>query len=173
MVAAGDDVENVAERGGLSRSYDADPCGEGWDRLFASRVEQSFGFELALELFESELQRARALGFDVLGGDLQLASIFVNRDASAHDDLQAIRGTKAQQPCRGAEHDYANLSVAVFEGEVKMSGVGSAKVRNFAFHPGVVIFAFDVRADGADQVTDFPDPPLEGVEAESHLVGKR
>src|SRR4029077_5394672 len=117
--------------------YDADARRERGDRFLAFGGEQPFGFELGFELLECELKRSGTFGLDVFSGDLQLAAILVNGDAAADDDLQAVGGTKAEQARRGAEHHDTNLGVAVFQGEVKMSGLGSAKVRNFAFDPGI------------------------------------
>src|ERR1051326_985508 len=98
------DVENVAQGRALDRGDDADSRGEGRDGLLAFSGKESFGFELGLELLERELERPGAFGFDIFSGYLQLASIFVNGDASAYDYLKAVGGTEAQQAGRGAEH---------------------------------------------------------------------
>ena len=109
MMAALEHVENVAQRGGLRRCDNADARGQRWDRLLAFGGEQAFGFEFGLELLEGQLQRTGAFGLDVFGRNLQFAAIFVDGDASAHDDLQAVGGAKAQQARRRAEHHDANL----------------------------------------------------------------
>ena len=53
-----------------------------------------------------------------------------------------------------------------------MSGVGGAEVGDFAFDPGVGVFALDVGADGGDQVADIPDAALGGAESKAELVGE-
>ena len=146
--------------------------GKDGNRLFAFGGEETFGFELGFELLEGQLERSGAFGFDVFGGDLKLAAIFVDGDASADDDLKAIGRLEPKQPCRRAEHHDFDLSVAIFQSEIKMAGLGSAEVGNFAFHPGVGIFALDVGADGGDQVADLPHSAFGRAEGESHLVGE-
>ena len=147
-------------------------AGRGGIGFLRSACEQAFGFQFGLKLFEGELQRAGAFGLDVFGGDLKFAAIFVDGYAAADDDLQTVGGAKAKQARGRAEHDHANLGVAVFQGEIKMAGIGGAEIGDFAFDPGVGIFALDVGADGGDQVANFPDAALGRAEAESHLVGE-
>ena len=144
-----------------------------WNGFLALGGEEAFGFELGFELFEGQLQRSGAFGLDVFRRDLQFAAIFVDGDAPANDDLQAVGGTKTKQARGGAEHHDANLSVAVFEGEVEMSGLGGAEIRNFAFDPGIGIFAFDVGADGGDQVANLPYAAVGGAEVEVPIWSAR
>ncbi len=86
---------------------------------------------------------------------------------------KAVCGTEAQQAGGGAEHHDADLRVAVFEGEVEMSGLGGTEVGDLAFDPGVGVFALDVGADGGDQVADFPYAAVGRAKVEAHLVGER
>jgi len=167
MMAALEDVENIAKGRGLCGGHDTNPRWKLRNRLLAFGGEEAFGFQLGFELLEGELKRSGAFGFDVFGGDLQFAAIFVDGDASADDNLETVCGTEAQKAGRRAEHDDLNLGVSVFEGEVEVSGVGGAEVGDFAFDPGVGIFAFDVRADGGDEVADFPDAALWRAEGEA------
>jgi len=114
----------------------------------------------------------------VFGGDLEFTAIFVNSDTAADDYLQAVGGAETQQARRRTEHHDANLGRpfferAIFESEIKMTGIGGAVVGDLAFHPGVRIFALDVGTDRGDEVADFPDAALGRPEAEAHLVGDR
>src|SRR5579864_324250 len=170
-VTALDDVENVAQGRGLRRGDDSDASGKGRNRLLAFGGEQALGFKFCLQLFEGQLQRARAFGLDVLGRNLQFATIFINGDAPSHNHLQAVGGAETQQASGGTEHDHSDLGVAVFQGEVEVSGVGGAKVGNFSYDPGVGIFTLDVSTDSGDQVADLPDATVRRAESEAHLVG--
>ena len=89
--------------------------GQHGNRLAARGIEQAFGGQLGLQLLESNLQRARALGLKVLGLKLQVAALVVNRDSSARDDLQAVLRTEAQQPRLRAPHHDAQLRRAVLQ----------------------------------------------------------
>ena len=83
-------VQNVAQGGRLRRSHNPDPARQRGDRLLARGVKQPFRFQLGLELLERDLQRARALGLKILGGNLQFAAIFVDGDSPAQHHLHAI-----------------------------------------------------------------------------------
>jgi len=54
-----------------------------------------------------------------------------------------------------------------------MSGLGNTEVGDFAFDPGVGIFAFNVSADGGDQLADFPHAAVGRAESEAELIGER
>ena len=51
-VAAGDDVQKVADDGAGGRGDDAGGVRKGGQGAFARGVEEAFGFEALLELFE-------------------------------------------------------------------------------------------------------------------------
>jgi len=55
-MAAGDDVEEVADDGAGGRSDDSDGAGKRGQRLFAAGIEQAFSLEAFLELLEGELE---------------------------------------------------------------------------------------------------------------------
>ncbi len=170
MMTAFEDVENVAESGSLGGGDDADARRQGWDRVLALSGEETFGFELSFELLEGQLKGSSTFGFEVFGGDLKFAAIFVDGDASADNDLKAVGRLESQKLRRRAEHYDFDLGIAVFEREIKMAGIRGTEVGDLAFHPGVGVFAFDMSADGGDQVADLPYPALGRAEGESHLV---
>ena len=87
-MAAGDDVEEVADDGAGGRGDDADGAGKGGQRALAGGVEEAFGVEALLELFEGELERAGADGFHGFGDELHLAALLVDADAAADEDVR-------------------------------------------------------------------------------------
>ena len=105
--------------------------------LLAAGLEQAFGGQLGLQLLEGNLQRARALGFEVLGLELQVAALVVDGDPAASDDLQAVLRPKAQQPRLRPPHHHPQLRRAILQREVKMSGLGRPVVGDFAFDVNV------------------------------------
>ncbi len=80
-MAAGEDLDDVAERRTIERRDDPDLGRQRRQRPFASRVEEAFGLELLLQLLERQLQRAEALGLEVVAEDLVLALGLVDADA--------------------------------------------------------------------------------------------
>ena len=147
--------------------------GSDRNRLLARRIKQPFRLQFGLELLERDQQRARALGLKILGGNLQLAAIFINGDPPAQHHLHAIFGTKAQEPRLRPEHHHAYLRILVFQSEIKMPGIVRAEIRNLAFHPGIAIFPFNMRADRRHQIAHRPYAAIHRLETESELVGRR
>ena len=86
-VAAGDDVEEVANHGTCGRGDDADGAGECGERALAGGVEEALGLEALLELLEGELEGASADGLHGFGNELELAALFVDTDAAANEDV--------------------------------------------------------------------------------------
>ena len=117
MMAALEDVENVAKRRSLRGGDDADARREARDRLLALGCEKAFGFEFGFELFEGELQRSCAFGFDVFGGNLEFAAIFVDGDAPADDTCSPSAGRKRSS--RAEERNITTLSWALPSFRVK------------------------------------------------------
>src|SRR3984957_3756636 len=122
MMTPFNDVQDVAQCRSLCRSHNADPRRQRGNWLLALAGEKSLSLKFCFELFKGQLQRSRALGLKIFRGNLQLAAIFVDRHASAHDDLEAVCRAESQQARRRAEHDDANLRVAIFQREIKMAG---------------------------------------------------
>ena len=176
-VAAGDDVEEVADDGSGGRGDDADGAGKGGQGALARGVEEAFGLEAFFELFEGELQGACADGLHGFGDQLHLAALLVDADAAADQDVEAVLGTEAQEHGLAAEEDDGELGVGVLEGEVDVAGGGGTEVGDFALDPDVAVLLLDEFADLGDEVADGPDaaggaPVLKGeVELGREWVG--
>jgi hypothetical protein len=169
LVPSLEDVEHVLHSGATRRSNYPDAVRHRGHGTFAGRVEEAFFGELCLELFEGDLECTCAFWFEVFSGELQFAARFVDGDASAGDDLEAVRGLESQQPRLSAEHDDAKLGIAVFQSEIEMSGFGRAVVGDLAFHVDVCVFALDRGADGADEVADGPYASGRSLEEKGEL----
>ena len=156
-VAAGDDVEEVADDGAGGRGDDADGAGKGGQRALAVGVEEAFGFEALLELLEGELERACADGLHGFGDELHLAALLVDADAAADQDVEAVFRAEAEKHGLAAEEDDGELGVGVLEGEVDVAGGGGAVVGDFAFDPDVAVLLLDEFADLGDELADGPD----------------
>ena len=131
--------------------------GSSGQRLFALRGEESLGGELGLELLEGDLQGSGAHRLHVFGEQLHLAASLIHGDASAGDDLHSVLRTEAQQARLGAEHDDAELGVAILQGEVEVAALGRAVVGDFALDPDIGKALFKMGADGGDQLAHAVD----------------
>jgi hypothetical protein len=126
-------VDDVAEGGSAGAGDDADAVGEGREWAFAGLIEEAFGGETALELLEGELECAFSARAHGLCDELEGATGLVDGDAAAEFHVHAVFGLKGQERGTAAEHDDGELGVAVFEGEVQVTGGGGTAVRDFAF----------------------------------------
>src|SRR5260370_38802045 len=72
--------------------HDADAVGERRQGLFARGFEQPLRFEALFQLLKSKLQRALPHQVDFLDVNLIFTALFVDADAPAHGDLQAVLG---------------------------------------------------------------------------------
>src|SRR4051794_36614214 len=52
-----------------------------------------------------------------------------------------------------------------------MPGIVRAKIRDLAFHPGLAVFTFDVRAHRRNQVAHCPNAAFGRAKAEAELIG--
>ena len=131
--------------------------GVGGQRPFAGRVEEAAGFEALLKLLKGDLQRAGSDRLEKFRHDLQLAALFIDGDFAAEQDVKTVGGLEAEERGLLAKEHGRKLRVSVFEGEVDVAGGRGAEVGDFAFDPEVAVFAFDVKAHLANEITDFPD----------------
>ena len=126
-------------------------------RPLARGVEKAFGFEALLELLEGKLQRARADGLHGFGNELQLAALFVDADAAANEDVQAVFRPETEQHGLAAKEHDGKLRVGVLQREVDVAGWGGTEVGDFAFDPDVDVLLLNQFADLADELADRPD----------------
>src|ERR1700737_779620 len=87
---AGDDIQDVADRGAGRAGHHRDALRQHRNGLLARRIEEPLLSQALLQLLEGELQRAEAGRFRGYGIELQLALLVVNRQPAAHDQLQAV-----------------------------------------------------------------------------------
>jgi hypothetical protein len=140
-------------------------------RLFTAGVEKAAGFEARFKLFEGDLQRTGADRLQEFGNKLHLAALLIDGDFTAQEDVQTVGGTKAEQRCLPTKEHSRQLSIAILEGEVDVTGRGGAEIGNFAFDPEVAVFALDVDAHLTDQIADLPDAARHGrLEGEAKLA---
>ena len=134
-------------------------------------IEQPFGGQLGLQLLEGDLQRTGAFGLEVLGLELQVAALVVDRHPAAGDDLQPVLGTEAQQPRLRAPHHHAQLGRTVFQGEVQVAGSGGTVVRDFAFHVNIGEGALHLGAHRGHQFAHGINLARRRLESEPELFG--
>jgi len=123
-------------------------------------VEEPFGIELLLELFEGELQRAEAHGLDMLHVDLIFTARVVDADRTPHASVQAIFRTKLQPDRAIAKAHAADLRALVFQREIEMPDCAS---RKFEISPSIQTLAKAAESKLADarvQLADGPDLAL-------------
>ena len=156
-MAAFEDVENVLEDGAGGRGDDADARGEGGEREFAGGVEEAFELEAVAKFFEGEAEGAVADGLERIGDELHLTAAFVDADAAAGENLQAILGTKAEQLRARSKDDGRELGVAVFQREVDVAAGGEAAIGDFAFDADLAELLLNVAGERGDQRFHGPD----------------
>ena len=102
---------------------------------------------------------------------VQLSAILINRNSTAHHNLQTVFGTKAQQSRRRPKHHHSNLRVPIFKSEIKMPRVMRPEIGNLPFHPGIAILALNMSTNRRHQITHRPYAAIEWLKTESKLVG--
>jgi hypothetical protein len=156
-VSAGNDVEKVADDSAGGRGDDADGAGKCRQGTLARLLEEAFGFEALLELFECELKGTCSDRLHGFSDQLHLAALLVDADAAADQDVEAVFGSEAKEHGLAAEEDDGELGVGVLEGEVDVAGRSGAVIGNLAFDPDVAVLLLDEFADLGDEIADGPD----------------
>jgi hypothetical protein len=159
-VAATNHGDDVADDGSGGRSNDADGAREGWQEAFACGIEEAFGEEACLELFEGQLDPSRSARLHGVSDELELAARFVDRYAAPDKDCEAVVGAKPKKLGLATEEDDGELGVGILEGEVDVAGRGRAAVGDLAFNPQVGVSGLDLAADAGDEGGDGPDATL-------------
>jgi len=83
--------------------------------------------QLGLQLLEGNLQRAGALGLEMLGLELQVSALVIDGHPTRAITCKPFSGRNATV-APGCATSPPQLSGAVFHGEVKMTGLGRAIV---------------------------------------------
>jgi len=161
-MAAGEDVEDVLDDGAGGRGDDADAGGKGGDGEFAGGVEEAFELEAVAELVEGEAEGAVADGLEGVGDELHLTAAFVDADAAAGEDLEAVLGTEAEQLRARAEEDGGDLGVAVFKSEINVAAGSGTAVGDFSFDADLRKLLLDVTGEGGDEGFYGPDAGRSG-----------
>ena len=92
------------------------------------RVEEAFGVEPFFKLLEGELQRADAERLHAFHVNLIFAALFVNADAPAQRDFEAVFNAEFEAAAVLFEPNAADLGLFIFEREIEMAGLGFAAV---------------------------------------------
>ena len=146
-IAPAQHPNHVAQRGAVDRRDQPDAPGQGGERPLARGIEQAFGRQSLLQLFERLLQRAESFRLHVLAEDLILALGVVHADLPARHDLEAVFRLELEIADRRAEHDRLDLRRAILEREVHVPGVPDPRVRNLALDPHVLQLVLEQIAD--------------------------
>ena len=128
-------MQDVADHRAGRRGDDADHAGQERNELLARLVEQAFGGELLLALFEQRHQRADAGGLQALDHDLVRGAPRIGGEPTGRDDLQALLGLEADTAEGALPDQRVDLRALVLQAEVDMSGrMGPAIAGDLAAH---------------------------------------
>ena len=95
--SAAEDVEDVADRGSCSTGYYSDALRQLWNRFLPRDFEEPFVRQSFFQLLEGQLQCAQSGRLEGHGRQLEVALLFVDRQAAAHDQLQPVLDSKPQE----------------------------------------------------------------------------
>ena len=95
-MAAGEDLDDIAERRSGERRDDADLRRQRRQRPLARKIEEALGLELLLQLLERQLQRAETLRLKVVAEQLILALRLVDGQPPARHHAQSVFGLELQ-----------------------------------------------------------------------------
>src|SRR5580704_3051772 len=153
-------AQDVANSRSSGRSDHADATRQNWQRFLAGLIEQTFFEQALFKLLESELQRAEADRVDMGDVNLIFAPRVVDAERTADGDVQTVFRFAFDSTHLIAKAHAADLGARVFQGEVIMSRLRGATVRDFAFHRNIRESAFEQLADAGGQLADFPGATL-------------
>ena len=106
----------------------------GSGRLRAG-VEQSLGRQPLAQLAQRQLERAQALGLDLVDDELIAAARGVDVEIALADHFQAVVQVESHPAGRRAPHHGANLRLIVLERQVAVARLRAREVRNLAADP--------------------------------------
>src|SRR5438132_14402972 len=154
--SAGDDIQDVADRGAGRTGHHRDALRQHRNGLLARRIEEPLLSQALLELLEGQLQCAEAGGLRGHGIELQLALLVVDREPAAHDQLQAVLDSEAQESRVAGKEHHAHLRTAILDRKIEMTRGGADEVRHLTLH-GDVVVAEQIEINLTDQLADLPD----------------
>src|SRR5262249_39321785 len=125
-------IQHVMQGSAARRGNNADASRQRRNGLAPRRIKQTFLGQPGFELFKSKLQSARADGFQKLCRELQFAARVIDGDAATCNDLHTALRPEAEQTRLTAKHHDAELSIAILECEVEMTGFRGPEVGYFA-----------------------------------------
>ena len=157
-------VENVANRRAIRGSNHPDAARKHRNCALQLCGEQSFGLQTGFRLLERQLQRAGPNRFERIGYQLVLALRLVHAQTAAGAHLHSILRAKANPLIAAAITGRAHLREFILQGEVPMTGVVRAKVRDLAFDPHAHEAILERRANLRRQFRDADGPSLSFVE---------
>src|SRR5215472_17169449 len=88
--------------------------------------------------------------------------------------MQAVFGTKAQEPCLATEKHHRELCLIILDREINVPGSSRPQIADFAFEPKIGESALDFRAKLRCEFAYSPDAAL-GLcffESEAELAGR-
>src|SRR5262245_44412078 len=100
-------MQYIANDGACWRRDDADDLRQIRQRLLARSVEQTFGSQLFLSLFDQRHEGAQTRRFERLDHDLVLGLARKSRNAAGDHDLEACLQFEFDAWRRSAPHDAA------------------------------------------------------------------
>ncbi len=137
-----------------------------WDfrqGLFVDRIEQSFDFELGMELSERKLQRPFPLRLGLPDDDLVAAPLGIDIDVTMADDFHPVFELEFHPLSGGPPDDRANLSRLVLEREIQMPGTWASQARDFSADPNAGKLVTQLKSDFAGQFRNGENVDLAGI----------
>ena len=146
--AVGEAVEDVADHRTSGRGDDADDGGDEGQRLLSVLVEQAFGGELFLALFQKGHEGAFARRLQGLDDDLVFRLAGKSGDAAGDDHLHALFGAKPQGACGALPDDRGKHRLVVLEVEIDVAGAGGGNAPHLAAYPDMAESIFKRALEG-------------------------
>ena len=153
----GKPMQNVADNGTSRRGNDADQFRQERQRLLSRCVEQAFGGELFLALFDQRHQRAEPRRFQRLDHDLVFRLTGIGRQASGDEDFEPFLRLEAQAAERSLPDHRLDLGARILQREIAVAGgMRSAVSGDFAAHAHIAEGVLDGLLERRRELGDGP-----------------
>ncbi len=152
--AVADAVEDVADDGAGRAGDDADDGGEEGDRLLALGVEETFGGELLLALFQELHQGADAGGAHLVGDQLVVGAAGIGGQAAFGDDFEAFLRLERQAAGVALPHDGVERRAFVLDVEIHVAGLGEDHPAQLSAHADEGVVFLDRLLERIGQLGD-------------------